>query len=571
MVETISLEGKAISDGIAMGRVCLYREDVLEAVAKYKISATDVAAEVGRFNNALAATKTELSDIYQRVLRALSSVEAEVFNAHIMILEDVAFVGEIMRRISDDLVNAESALLSTLKGYEEKFKVLPNHYFRDRIQDVNDISRRIVRNLGLKHEGFMCAACHGTPAVVATDDLTPSLVANLYSKQVAAIVAERGSTISHAAILAKAMGIPVVINIDNLVASLGCGATVIVDGFAGRVYINPGAELTADYELKQKKLRAGAERLMRPFARTKDGVTVNFFANAGSSHDIEHAKAHLINDIGLFRTEFLFMEREDEPSVDEQAKIYGDIITAAAGTVTFRLLDIGGDKIVSFLPLPQQRNPELGLRGARIYELYPGLISRQIEALLRAKGKRPVNILIPMVSTVKEFTDVRKIIFDTLSRLKKDGLADPAGLKVGCMIEVPSAVYLLHYLAVEADFLSIGTNDLIQYVMGVDRNNERLAELSSPFQPAIIKILSEIAHNAAGLDKEIVVCGELASDPEMAKVLAGLGFRNLSINVHNVEKIGAAISAHTIKELETLARSLLEMKSLEHVLKVFEP
>jgi len=566
MAENIGLQGTAISDGIGMGKVCLYREDVLEAAAKYTISVSDVAAEIERFNNALAATKGELSDIYQRVLRALSSVEAQVFNAHIMILEDVAFIGEILRRISDDLVNAESALVSTLKVYEEKFRVLPNHYFRDRIQDVNDISRRIVRNLGMKHEGFMCSACHGTPAIVA-EDLTPSLVANLYSKQVTAIIAERGSPISHAAILAKAMGIPVVINIDNLITSLGCGASVIVDGFAGRVYLNPGAELVAEYEVKQKKLRAGAERFMRPFARTKDGVTINFLANAGSLHDIEHAKAHLINDIGLFRTEFLFMDREEEPSVEEQVKVYRDIIYGAAGTVTFRLLDIGG---VSFLPLPHQRNPELGLRGARIYDVYPGLINRQIEALLTAKGTRPLNILIPMVSTVKEFTETRKIIFDTLSRLKKSGGADPAGLKVGCMIEVPSAVYLLHYLAGEADFLSIGTNDLIQYVMGVDRNNERLAELSNPFQPAIIKVLSEIAHNSAGMDKEIVVCGELASDPEMAKVLAGLGFRNLSINVHNVEKIGAAISAHTIKELETLAHSILEMKSLEHVLKVFE-
>lgn len=568
-MQTKILKGAVLAEGIAIGKVCLYEEDILEASPEYDISANEAAEEKKRFMAAIEGTKKELSIIYEQAYRNLGAIEAEVFSAHLMILEDVGFAGEIERRISEDLINSESAILKTLKVYEDKFKALPSHYFQERIQDIEDIARRLISNLGLKHEGFMCASCHGKPAIVAAENLTSSLVSGLYNKKVGGIAVQRGSAISHAAILARAMGIPVLINVENLIPHLGCGTDVIIDAINGQFIISPDGEQSANYAVKLEHILEHENRYTRGYAETKDGERVKFLANAGNKADIDHAKSHNIRDIGLFRTEFLFLERDKEPAIEEQISIYKKIIESANGVVTFRLLDIGGDKIIEFLSLPKQENPSLGLRGARIYDIYPEIIDHQIEALLIAKGKKPVNILVPMISTVQEFLSVKKKIYSALQTLKTSHDIDESNLKIGCMIEVPSAVYLLNYLAEEADFLSIGTNDLIQYIMGVDRNNTRLGELASPFQPAVIKVLSVIAESIKKFNKEVVVCGEIASDPEMARILVGFGYRNLSINVHNIEHIGDAIHSHSLHEHENKSHSLLSMKTLANVVDLF--
>ena len=563
------LKGTTLTEGIAFGTVCLYQEDLLDAAPHYDIAAADIPRENNRFLEARNKTRDELRALYETVAKRLSTIEAEVFNMHLLILDDPAFVNEAERIIAQQHINAEHAIVQVVKIYEEKFKVLPNHYFRERIQDINDIARRVIKNLGREHAGFMCASCHQGPVIVAASQLTSTFIAGLHHTKCAGIIAEKGSPISHAAILARAMGVPALINVEGLLPALGCGAEVIVDATSGFVYISPDEGIRADYEKTLARLREQKKKEpRRGVVSTRDGVVIKLFANAGTVFDITHAREHGIRDVGLFRTEFLFLERPEEPTVEEQAAVYRNIIDSVEGTVTFRLLDIGGDKALDFLTLPKEENPNLGLRGSRIYDLYPDLIDHQIEALLRAKGNKPLHILVPMISTVREFRSVKEKILKKLRDLKALISIDEANLKIGCMIEVPSAVYLLRHLYEEADFMSIGTNDLIQYVMGVDRGNSRLGDLSSPFQPAVLKVLSDIARTVPGGKKEIVVCGEAASDPEMAKALVGFGYRNLSINVHVVDRIDEALRHSTLPQLEERAQSLLRMETLEHIVEL---
>lgn len=562
------LKGIAITEGVALGSTCLYKEDLLESAIRRNIPKDKVEEEQERLLKAIEDTKKELHKIYDRIARSLSAMEAEIFNAHIMILEDFSFIKGMEEYISDDLVNAESAILQNVELYEKKFKMLPDDYFRERIQDINDIARRLLKNLGVKHTGFMCSFPAGKHAVVVADDLTPSLITGLGDKPVAGIVTERGSRLSHGAILARALGVPAIIGVDDLIANVSCGTSLLVDADKGHVYVSPDSKTISDYSHTLNKPAPVEKKYGLGYTTTKDGVGIHLLANAGNITDINNAQKYGIKDVGLFRTEFIFLGREDEPDIDEQVKIYQDIINSTNGTVTFRLLDIGGDKLLAYLPLPKQDNPNLGLRGVRIYDKYPEIITNQIKALLMAKGQSPLKIMIPMISTLEEFRGAKDKIYHTLKQLKKRQAIEAGNLKVGCMIEVPAAVYIIKYLADEADFLSVGTNDLIQYIMGVDRSNIHLVELSEPFQPAVFKVLSDIIENAGQSGKEVSVCGEIAGDPEVARILAGLGYRYLSINPYNINKVGDAISESTLKDLEKKARGVLKAKTLANIKRV---
>ncbi len=572
ITEPVILKGESLSEGVAYSGTCLYKEDLFDVLPRRSIAREEEPVEQERYDRAIAVTRADLAKDRDTVASTISKLEADIFTAHILILEDPSFSDEIRKLIASEHINAEYAILKIAQAYEEKFKLMPNEYFKERIQDINDIAKRLVRNLGVKHTAPLCAVClSGKPGIIATQLLSASFIAGLYDRPIAAIAAETGSALSHGAILAKAMGVPVVINVPGLLQHLACGASMLIDGNKGLVIIDPDEEILKRYkpqlqQVEEKKYAAG-------FLQTRDGYRVNILANAGSLTGVKIAAGNNIKDIGLFRTEFAFLEQSAEPSIESQIESYRAVMHACPGVVTFRLLDIGGDKIVDFLQFPQQDNPNLGLRGARVYEQYPALISNQIEALLRAKGRRPMKLLVPMVSTLKEFRLARTLIGRKLKELKGKHDIDAANLQVGCMIEVPSAVYTLPALLEDADFISIGTNDLIQYIMGVDRNNTHLGDLSSPFQPAVLKVLSEISraaiHHNGTTAKEVVVCGEVASDPLMAQILVGLGYENLSINIHRLTAVGDALAAYTRHELIDHARNLLSLPTLEHVLDLF--
>ena len=562
------LIGRKLTEGIVLGHVCLYKEDILEAAPKRRIKADGVEEEKARFLNAVESTKEELSLAYSSVAVSLSSVEAEVFNAHLMILEDYTFIDKINTGISKGLVNSETALLSVLEEYAAKFKLLANEYFRERMNDINDIARRILKNLDVKHTGFMCGCPEGKPVIVAAEDLTSSLISGLGNKKVGGIIIEKGSMVTHGAVLARALGVPVIIGISELISNISCAEELLVDADKGIVYINPSNEVIESYREEISKVVVKEKKYDHGYVKSSDGVSIKLMANASNIKDIDNARELGVTDIGLFRTEFIFIGRASEPGLDEQVNIYKRIMEAAEGVVTFRLLDIGGDKILDFLTMPEQENPGLGLRGVRIYDKYPDIIGNQIQALLIAKGTRSIRIMIPMVSTVDEFVKTRSRIMNILNDIKNNHQINGDNISIGCMIEIPSAVYLIKYFIEEADFLSIGTNDLIQYIMGVDRANHSLLELSDPFQPAVIRVLKEIADSTKGIEKELTVCGEVAGDPEMAKILVGLGFRNLSINPYSIDKVGNAIGKHKLTELETEVAEILKARTLEEMMKI---
>jgi len=562
------LKGVAINEGMAFGNACLYKEDMLESVPKRNIPKDKIEDEKNRFLMAIKKTKKELHKVHDNISKSLSTIEAQIFNAHIMILEDFSFINLIEKYISEEMVNAEVAILHSIKSYERQFKMLPNDYFREKIDDIKDIARRLLKNLNVKHTGFMCAFPQGKPAIVVADNLTSSLITGLGNRQIAGIITERGSKISHGAVLARALGVPTLIKVDGLISNIGCGTSLLIDAYKGYVHVNPDSKTISNYSEILNKGITVEKKYSLGYTSTKDGVRVKLLANAGNITDINNAQKYGVKDVGLFRTELIFLGRDDEPSIDEQVEIYKKIINSTDGIVTFRLLDIGGDKLLDYLPLPRQDKPELGLKGARLYDKYPDIIANQIKALLIAKGQNSLRIMIPMISTLEEFHSIKDKIYDTLKQLEKRYSIDSDNLRVGCIIEVPAAVYIIEYLADEADFLSIGTNDLIQYIMGVDRNSNHLAELHEPFQPAVLKVLSNIIENTRQSDKEISVCGEMAGNPEVAKILVGLGYRYLSINPHNINKVGDAINEHNLKDLEKDARDILKAKTLANIKQV---
>ena len=572
MEKEIILQGIVLTEGVVLGKTCLYREDVLQASPRHNIDAEDVPDEMERFHKGIAATKEDLEDTYNKVIKKLGPLEAEIFTAHILILEDKAFNGQISAFIKNDLINTEYAIIKTIEFFEEKFKALPEDYFRERIQDIRDLSKRLIINLGMKHSGFLCSYdCGHVSPVISSEFITPSLISGLETKNVSAILAEKGSKVSHGSILARAMGVPAIIGVEGLMSYVGCGTEILVDADAGKVFINPSEKTQKKYGARLHKVVEFAKKFPGGRVLTRDGTEIKLFANAGTVADIVNAARHDVLDVGLFRTEFLFLERNQEPSIDEQAKIYRNIIDSTHGVVTFRLLDIGGDKILDFLTLPKQDNPNLGLRGVRIYDLYPEIISNQIKALLIAKGRKPVKIMVPMVSTLQEFRGVKENILEKLKELvRKHHDISGDNLQIGCMIEVPSAVYLIQYLADEADFLSVGTNDLIQYLMGADRGNAHLVDLSNPLQPAVLKALDQIIRSTRKIKKELVVCGEMASDPELAKLLVGCGFRALSVNPNSLEKIGEILASSTILGLKRKYSRLFDMKTLELIVGAVE-
>ncbi|MBI5209769.1 MAG: phosphoenolpyruvate--protein phosphotransferase [Elusimicrobia bacterium] len=566
------IKGTVLTEGMALGGACLYREDIFAAAPKRTLEEDEVPAEKARLATALEGTRRDLQHAYDKAAKQLSETEAGIFRVHIMILEDPSFVEPMLKRVAESLVNAESAVVLSLAEYEKQFQRLPNDYLRERIQDLNDIASRILRRLGLAHAGFRCHCAHKAPVVLVADTLSASLIAGLGDKPLAGIVSESGSKISHGAILAKNLGVPVIAGVKGALSHVGCGTRILIDGFKGEAVFDPDPETLARSAARLRRVAAAGKSRDLADAATKDGVKVRLLANASCLADVAHARERGLRDIGLFRTEALFLGRDKEPGFDEQVESYRKVMAAAEGSVTFRLLDIGGDKLISYLPFPKEDNPNLGLKGARVYEEYPELLATQTRALLVAAHARPVKIMIPMVSTIEEFLKARATVRSALRRLESAGAATPSRVSVGCMIEVPAAVYVVRDLAEEADFLSVGTNDLIQYVMGADRMNARLAEYHDPLQPAVVKVLRDIAAQAGPLGKELSLCGEIASEPAIAKLLVGLGYRALSVNPYQAGKLSDCLAAASLAELERLAADLLKAKTLASARKlILEP
>ena len=525
--------GLPISGGIAVARVCLFNENRHSNLAVYRVAGQGVAREKNRVRQAIEVASDQLARLIKDVTDRIGVSEAQIFHAQKMIIGDGVLIKEILQRVESLNLNAEAAISQTLNVYESRLLDVDNQYIRERASDIGEIRRRLLDVLGNMNPSLQCgddARCQrGRNRIIVAEELTPTLTVDLDTDHIVGFVTERGGPTSHAAILARALGIPAVSGIKGIHGLLSCGTELLLDGDAGEVVVWPTEEAIA----KVRAARGGGAGAPRPVDPVP-GLTV--LANISQAADVQDAVEHKAEGIGLYRTEFEFLAAGRLLDEQEQYERYAAVVTAMNGRpVCFRLLDIGGDKGAGFFDLPQEENPYLGFRGGRVLIERTDLLNTQARALVRASAHGPVDVLYPMIVELRQFLELKRLFCEATADL-------PSGpLRHGVMFEVPSACLEARDLLQAADFGSIGTNDLIQYLFAVDRNNELVAYDYSPDRPVFWSVLGQIAAAGAETGRTISVCGEAASDPRFLPKLIKLGLTTLSVSPRFIPQLRLAV------------------------------
>ena len=495
-------------------------------------------------------------------LREADEEHALIFSSHLLLLNDTALRDRVIKKLEQS-VNAERAISDTLEGFTNKLRSVADAYLRERIEDIWDLRSRLLDNL-LPREASKSSSVGGR--IVVTGNIAPSLVVELKAQGAKGIVAERGGPTSHGALLARSMGIPAVTGVSGILQQARGGQSLVLDGIQGRVVLSPSGETLRIYDEMAQKLASEHQldlRFCHLPARSKDGVQVRIEANIGVSADLAAAREAGAQGIGLYRTEFPFMIREDFPTSAEQVRIYQKAYDNFPDeSVTFRLLDLGGDKVLNAGPLEADRDPFRGHRSARVLLDEPRVLQDQVKAFMIAADARPLNILIPMVSTIRELRAVLKLIREAVDELaaSADGLeGNPATLRLGAMIEVPAAVELAGAIAREVDFLSIGSNDLIQYTLAADRESARAAEQASPYHPAVLRMIRRTIDAGHKEGRPVSLCGELANHSKLAAALVAMGIDSLSLTPGAIPELKRRLASARILELRGDIDSILEL------------
>ncbi len=558
--EPVELRGIPTSRGIAIGSVYFLDDSVDLEHIEYTPNA-DRAQEWRDLEDALAEARRELHVLREDVADRFGADFSSVFNIHIQILEDTGFVRKLEQRV-EETGSALHALRAVLGEYEQMFAAIEDPYFRERGTDVQDVGQRVIsRLLGLRH--------HDEPlvegSVVVASNLLPAHFALLDTEKISAIVSEHGGPTSHGAIFARALEIPSVTGVAGIREALQPGQEVIVDGDSGRIVLSPDPAVREEYQRAQQRAIVALEHLDtmadRP-AETWDGHRVRLTANVGLLSDLQLCERHGAEGIGLFRTELLALVHRGFPSEDEQYQLYESVALAMAPRpVTIRTLDLGGDKTLPTLDFPAEENPQLGWRSIRLSLSHVESFRTQLRAILRASAHGNVRLLIPMVSQIDELRQVQALVEETKEELISQGVAFDPSIPVGIMVEVPAAAVTAPVLARECDFLSIGTNDLTQYTLAVDRGNERVAHLYNPLHPAVLCLIDRTVRAAAAADIPVSLCGEMASHPLAAPILLGLGLGELSGVASAVPVVKEIVRALDMGEVAKDAREALEAES----------
>lgn len=554
------MRGLGVSPGIGIGKAFIIDRGLIDIK---KILVDDVGKELDRLMTALETAKTQLNDLYNSTIDELGEKEAQIFKSHEMMLEDDTFISDVKNKIIAEGVNAEFALSETSNAYIKMFQNIENEYLREESEDIRDVMDRVIR-LMMGINSFDYSALENNSIIVAKD-LTPSDTAQLDRTKVAAMITEMGGKTSHAAIIARIMGIPTVVGLNNITDKIKPGDTVICDGRTGKVIINPNAKQLFFYNKKKiredeinKELRnqAGLPSV------TLDGFKVNLSANIGVPNDVDMALENDAEGIGLFRSEFIFMNREHQPTEDEQFEQYKEVLVRMGDKpVIIRTLDIGGDKCVPYLDMPKEMNPFLGYRAIRLCLGNVEVFRTQLRAILRASVYGNVKIMIPMISTMKELKDSKKVLQQAKDELLREGIKFKDDIEIGVMIETPSAAIISDLLAKEVDFFSIGTNDLIQYTMAVDRLNSKLSYLYSQYHPALLRLIKGIIDNAHKAGIWVGMCGEAAGDPKLIPVFIGMGLDEFSMNSPSILRARYIVRNINKKDMEIIAKSTLDMEN----------
>jgi phosphotransferase system enzyme I (PtsI) len=557
------LQGIAVSDGVCRGKILVLHR-ARHVIARREISAGETDSEATRFEKSLVQTRQQIMEVQRKVVENLGAKEADIFEAHLLMLEDHALVGEAIRLIKDDKVNAEYAFHSVAERYAAALLTANDEYLRERAADMRDLTSRVLDNL-LEVKDVFDLQHLTEPCILVSHDLSPSTTAQLNKKFVLGFATDIGGKTSHTAIMARSLGIPAVVGLQTASQELDTGDYALLDGYNGTVIVNPTDQTLFAYG-QLAKIKASLEEKLREIreqpAVTLDGKPIHLSANIEDQKDIAAVIANGAEGVGLFRTEFLFINRDSLPTEEEQYKVYREVAAALKPySIIIRTLDLGGDKFASHLQLAQEMNPFLGWRAIRFCLAQPELFRAQLRAILRASAEGNVKMMYPMISGLDELNQANAIVEKCKVELRAEGKPFDENMAVGAMIEIPSAALIADTLAQRVKFFSIGSNDLIQYTLAADRTNERVSHLYEPTHPAILRLIKTTVDAAHKHGIWTGVCGEIAGDAALTPLLIGLGVDELSAAPSVVPQVKYIVRRLKLSEAQALAEFALQCES----------
>ena len=564
----IRFEGAGVSPGIACGRVHVARDE-LEDVVRYRIAPSQVTDEIARFETALIQTRMQILQMQQRIAESIGAKDAAIFDAHLLVVEDRTLIDEVLRKLETDLCNVEWIFQEVATRYAETLNRIDDPYLRERALDIQDVTKRVIGNLQGKGPKTFLAL--DEPHILVAHNLTPSDTASINKANVLGVATDLGSRTSHAAILARSLNIPAIVGLHDITAKLETGQHVLLDGNDGWLIVDPTPKTLADYaqiESRRAKVAAKLKELRETTSTTRDGRHIVLSANIELPGDVDAVQANGAEGVGLYRTEFLYLNRSSLPTEDEQYEIYRKVAERVRpDPLIIRTFDLGGDKLApGTVDIADELNPFLGWRAIRFCLENIDIFKTQLRAILRASSVDNVKIMFPMISGLDELRRAIAVLDECKMELRSSKIDVAERLEVGAMIEIPSAAICASVLAPEVDFLSIGTNDLIQYALAVDRVNEKIAHLYEPTHPAVLRLLKMIADAAHDHNLWVGVCGEMAGDIALIPLLLGLGMDELSTAAILVPRVKRAVQSLTIPECRELVEETFKLDTASEIL-----
>ncbi len=561
------IKGIGVSSGVVIYPAFLVSDDEIR-IGKRSINPSESAAEQKRLQAAIGAGSDDIRELRDTTTRNLGKETGAIFYFHLGLLNDPELLKAFIEGIDRQHYTAEYAVHKALREYGKHFLDHPDKYFRERIKDIYDIERRLLHKLAGRDR--IRLGDLDEPVVIVAKDLTPSQTAALDRKLIKGLAIEAGGQTSHTAIIANSMGIPAVVGLENITHETVSGDLLVVNGYSGVVIVNPDDVTIAEHKKYEKRVQTYETSLLSirdlP-ARTLDGVNITLMGNIEFPHEVDNALAKGAIGIGLYRTEFLYLAAEREPTEDDHYAAYAETIRRLGGRpIIIRTLDLGADKYSPFMEQTPEANPFLGCRSIRLCLQNIDMFKTQLRAILRASVLGDVRVMFPMISTPRELRQAKFILNEVMDDLNEHGIPYNRYIRVGMMVEVPSTALLPHAYVDESDFLSIGSNDLIQYTLAVDRGNQRVASLFTAAHPAIVKLIQNVMRAAKRAETTVSLCGEMGGDPEFTMLLVGLGLRNFSITPHNIPQIKKVIRSIDSRDAQRVARRVLSFETPQQIL-----